>query len=133
MVMGLNLAVRFLLELSALAALCYWGLTLGHDIPVKAHVHDMVMKMMLGVGIPLVAAILWGAFVTPRRRFDVPLPARLAVELIVFGAATAGLLATGHPVLGLALAVLAVLNRVLVQVWRQEAATRRAGTGGWKS
>jgi hypothetical protein len=51
----INLAVRFLLELAALAALGFWGWTQ----------HTGIMRYLLMVGLPLLAATLWGTFRVP--------------------------------------------------------------------
>ena len=56
-----NLALRFLLEVSALVALGYWGFHAGDGDATH---------WILGIGAPLVAAVVWGLFVAPRRRFD---------------------------------------------------------------
>jgi hypothetical protein len=53
---GSTLAVRFLCELSMLAALAFWGFQVG----------DGVGAWMLGIGAPLLAAAVWGAFVAPK-------------------------------------------------------------------
>ena len=51
-----NLALAFLLELCALAALGCWGFVTGGGLPAK---------ICLGVGVPLLAAVLWGVLVGP--------------------------------------------------------------------
>jgi hypothetical protein len=56
---GANLALRFLLELCALGALGYWGFKTGGGL---------IAKIGLGIGAPLVAAVVWGTFVSLRRR-----------------------------------------------------------------
>jgi len=111
-VKGSNLAVRFLLELTALAALGYAGWSLDTSTP---------FRLLATVGVPLVAAIGWGAFVAPKATHRLPDPARLAVEAGVFGAAVAGLVVTGRPVWACALAALVVVNEVLLFVWDQRA------------
>ncbi len=93
---AVNLAVRFLLELCALAALGYWGFHAGRGLGGK---------LALGIGAPLLAALVWGTFVAPRAPVRLPLRRRLIPELVVFGAATAALVAAGHPLLALAFAV----------------------------
>lgn len=106
-----NLVLRFALELCALGALCYWGFRVG-DGPV--------VSLVLGLGAPLLAAAVWGLFASPRARASLPLFGRLAVELVFFGSAAAGLYATDHSVLATTLLVLAVSNRALIQAWRQD-------------
>ena len=51
-----NLAVRFLLEFGALGALGYCGFQLDRG---------PLVKIALGIGAPLLAAVLWGMFVAP--------------------------------------------------------------------
>ncbi len=104
-----NLALRFVLELAALAALGYWGAQAGPNA---------VTGVVLAVGTPLLAAVAWGLFVSPKRRVDVPV-LRWVVELTVFGAAALGLVASGHRGLGAALLAVYTVNRALVSAWRQ--------------
>jgi Protein of unknown function (DUF2568) len=102
-----NLMLRFVLELCALAALAYWGIRTGTS---------GLAKVALGVGAPLLAAIAWGLFVAPRARVRVSEPVRLAVELLVFAAAVAGLAATGRTALAVVMAVAVAVSSTLVRV-----------------
>ena len=84
----LNLAVRFLLELSALFILGLWGWRQGEG----------AWRIVIAVGMPLVAAALWGTFAVPgdpSRSGSAPVPVpgllRLALELGFFGSATLAL------------------------------------------
>jgi hypothetical protein len=105
-VKGLLLAVRFGLELAALSALGYWGVTTTYAA---------VSKSVLGLGAPLVAAVLWGLFVSPKARFQSPL-LKAVFEIAVFGGAALALLAAGHAGLAITFAVVALLDSVLVRV-----------------
>jgi hypothetical protein len=86
-VKAFNLALRFILELCALAALAYWGFTTQDGT---------LGKIGLGLGAPLLTAALWGLFVAPRRRLHLPGSARLLVEGLVWAAAAAALSAAGQ-------------------------------------
>ena len=79
-----------------------------------------VSGALLALGTPLVAAVAWGIFVAPRARVSLPLAGRLAVELAVFGSATAALYATGHHTLASTLFIAATVNRALIHHWRQD-------------
>ena len=77
----INLAVRFLLELSALIAMGFWGWKQGQG----------ALRFMLAIGIPVIAAAIWGIFAVPNDPSRsgtslVPVPGylRLALELIFF-------------------------------------------------
>jgi Protein of unknown function (DUF2568) len=104
-----NLGLAFLLELAALAAFCWWGF----------HVSGANwLKVVLGIGAPIVVAIVWGLFAAPRAKYQLSTVSTIAVKVIVFGAATAALIASGQPVLGIAFAVVVVANTALIRVGR---------------
>ncbi|WP_240796315.1 YrdB family protein [Streptomyces sp. RFCAC02] len=67
-------------------------------------------RIALGVGAPLTAAVVWGLFAAPRARFDVPLPAVLAVKAAFFLAAVLALYAMRHPSAAVALALVVTAN-----------------------
>ena len=86
--LAINMGLRFVLELCALGALGYWGFTTGAGT---------IGKIVLGLGAPILAAVLWGMFVAPKAVRPLHDPAKLLVELVVFGGAAAGLFAAGKP------------------------------------
>ncbi len=110
LIKGANLALRFLLELCALGALGYWGFKTGGGA---------VAKITLGIGAPLVAAVVWGAFLSPRAAVALPGALVLLLQALVFGLAAACLVATGHPRLALVFGVVVVVNAVLMYAWGQ--------------
>ena len=67
-----NLVLMFLLELGMLAALGYSGF--------KSSQHPYG-KYLTGIGLPLVAAILWGIFAAPRSKYRFPQPWRAFLGL----------------------------------------------------
>jgi hypothetical protein len=89
-VKALSLAVRFACELAALVGVGWWGWT---------------VTPVLGVALTIVVAAVWGAWIAPRARRRLPDPARLALELVIFAAATASFLAVGQPVVAVVFAV----------------------------
>lgn len=106
---GLVIAIRFLLELAALAAYAYWGAHTGKS---------MLPKLALGIGAPLLAAVVWGTFVAPNASLPVSVPIRLLLELAVFGLAAAALYAAGKKTLALAFVVTALVNMALMYAWK---------------
>jgi Protein of unknown function (DUF2568) len=105
-----NLALAFLLELGALAALVYWGFSTGSNIP---------MKIVLGIGAPAVAILVWVLFGAPRsaRRLQGIWYWLLRIVYDVVGAAA--LYLANHHKLGAIFALVAALNCVLGYVWKQ--------------
>lgn len=85
----INLALRFILELVALYFLGRWGWTQ----------FDGVLRYLIAIGLPLLAAAIWGIFRVPG---DGGAPivrvlgvVRLLIEMIYFGFATWGLFNIG--------------------------------------
>lgn len=91
--MGALLTLRFLLELALLAAYAVVGVGLVAG----------VAGWVLGAALVLLVAAAWGQFLSPRRRHELGLGRRIALELVLFLAAGAGLAAVGRPVWGAAL------------------------------
>ncbi|MCZ2860833.1 YrdB family protein [Blastococcus sp. VKM Ac-2987] len=107
---GANLAARFALELSALGALAYWGFQVSTSPGVR---------VLAGLGAPVVAAVAWGLFASPRAAVQLPAPAQLAVQLAVLAGAVAALVAVGRPQLAGAFGAAAVTNAALMAWWDQ--------------
>jgi hypothetical protein len=74
---ALNLLVRFLLELCMLAAVGYWGF--------KTH-SGWTMKIIFGIGLPVVIAVLWGLFIAPKATYPLSGISYLTLELILLQA-----------------------------------------------
>ncbi|NQV29739.1 MAG: YrdB family protein [Candidatus Marinimicrobia bacterium] len=90
----LNLAIRFLLELSGLLALGLWGWKQS----------DGWTRYILAIGIPLLLAAMWGSFAVPddpSRSGSAPIVVsgliRLGMELSFFTLATWALHDLGYP------------------------------------
>jgi len=96
-----NDLLAFLLELVALAALGYWGFKAGPGVPAK---------VALAVGAPLLAAIAWGLFASPRATITLPLMGVLVVKALVFGSATLALYAVENRTTAIFFAVIVVIN-----------------------
>jgi len=110
LIKGANLLLRFLLELCALGALGYWGFKTGSAT---------LTKVVLGVGAPLVAAVVWGTFLSPRAPIQLHWGVVLMLQGLVFASAAAGLVSTGHRSLALVFVVIVVINAILMYVWGQ--------------
>lgn len=98
------LALLFLMELCLLAAFAFWGVHTGANLAAK---------LALGIGAPLLVAVVWGLVMAPRARIQLPLPAHLALFVVIFGAATVALWLTGQPTLALAFALVSALSKAL--------------------
>ncbi|WP_435196814.1 YrdB family protein [Natronomonas sp. EA1] len=98
-------AVRFLLELAALAALAYWGLRTGTTL---------LVQVALAVIAPLFAAGVWGTFVAPTAPYRLPELPRLGLEILLFGVVALALASLGETTAAGAIAGLAVVDGLAV-------------------
>jgi Protein of unknown function (DUF2568) len=95
-----NDALRFALELAALAALGYWGFA----------EFDGAVQWLVGLGVPLIAAAVWGTFVAPKASRPTVDLVRLLLEVAAFGSGVAALVAAGSTPLALVFAALVVVH-----------------------
>ena len=96
------LTVAFVSELAALSALAHWGWVSGSGAG----------RMLLAVGAPALAGVLWGLFAAPSAPIQVFALAVL-VKVLVYSSAVAALVATGHPRLALVLAAAGAAGSLL--------------------
>ncbi|MES0489521.1 MAG: YrdB family protein [Leptospirales bacterium] len=103
----INLAVRFLLELSALVAMGAWGWRQT----------DGWFRFVLALGVPLIFAVMWGTFAVPddpsrSGKAPVPVPGmvRLTLELAFFTIGTWMLYQSGYPTPGFIFGVVVVVH-----------------------
>ena len=106
---GLNLLVRFLLELCMLAAVGYWGFKTQSGWP---------MKILLGIGLPVLIAVIWGLFVAPKATYPLSGVPRLLLELILLGSGAVALFVSGKANLGWIYLAVLLINEVLLFVWK---------------
>jgi hypothetical protein len=107
---GANLAVAFLLEVVALIAFAFWGWTVGSNDAAR---------LVLVIALPVVAALLWGAFLSPKPEFQLPVAVVAFAQLAFFVLAALALWASGHRVAAVLTAAVLLVNRALLAAWRQ--------------
>ena len=105
-----NLAIRFLLEVLGLAAIAWMGWQFGKG----------AFRYVYAVGLPLLAACLWGVFAVPddpsrsgSAVIAIPGIVRLLLELGFFAAATWSLFAAGGAKLGWIYAATVLIHYVV--------------------
>jgi hypothetical protein len=112
---AIMLLLVFLLELCALVALGWAGFALDASLGVR---------IAVGVGLPLVAAVAWGLFAAPRARIKLPPAGVTAVKVLVFGTATLALFAIGHELLAAVFALVVLVVHGLVRAGDLDAGMR---------
>ena len=106
----LNEAVRFLLEMCILIILGYWGFKMGNST---------FMKILLGIGSPVLFAVVWGIFLAPKSTTRLQEPWLFFAEIILFGLAAWALYSTGKVSLTIAFGAIYIINKILMILWRQ--------------
>ncbi len=105
-----NLGLRFVLELCALAALGYWGYHVGQG---------WTGWLAFGLGAPVLAAVLWGVFASPRAVYPLPHALQIGFEIAYFSIAIGALASTGRTQWAWVFAGVLAVNMLLVELWHQ--------------
>ncbi|HKJ80590.1 MAG TPA: YrdB family protein [Ignavibacteriaceae bacterium] len=99
-----NLTLRGIIESGIVAGLAYWGFFTGYNL---------TMKLILGVGAPLLIFGFWGAY--DFHNFGKLSEAlRLIQELILSGFTAIVLYTTGQHFLGWALGIISIIHHLFV-------------------
>jgi len=103
----LNLALRFILELSALTAAGIWGYQLS----------ETALRFFFAAAFPLALAVLWAVFAVPGDKsrsgktvLPTPGPLRLLLETAFFAFAGWAFIAVGHTRLGIIFGALVLMH-----------------------
>ncbi|THV41788.1 DUF2568 domain-containing protein [Glycomyces buryatensis] len=104
-----NALLAFALELAMLVFIGWWALAL--DL-------HLALRLLIAVASIGAVAVLWGAFASPKARFELPVYGVLAVKAVAFAAGALALWGVGLPVAAIAFAVLAASNTAVVTIVR---------------
>lgn len=107
---GLNQILYFLLELGMLGSFGYAG------FQSSQHPYG---KYIIAIGLPLVAATLWGIFAAPRSGYRLEFPLRSLFSLTLFGLAFFLLYRTGQTRLAITLGILALASEVIAIAFKE--------------
>ena len=107
---GLNQVIYFLLELGMLGSFGYTGF---HS---TQHPYG---KYIIAIGLPLIAATLWGIFAAPRSTHRLEFPLRSLFALSMFGLAFFLLYRTGQTRLAITLTILALSSELTAIALKQ--------------
>ncbi|MFE7066527.1 YrdB family protein [Microbacterium sp. NPDC057658] len=95
--------VRVVVLIAAIASLALWGFA-SWDLP---------WNVLIGVGAPVVALLLWALFLSPRPVLRVHPFLRAVVELFIYVGVTIAWWSMGQALIGTAFALVAVVAGVL--------------------
>ena len=106
----INLTIRFLLELCALAGLCYSG---------YHAVSDEAARIVLAIAAPLALAVLWGLFAAHKARFPPPRGLKAILGFLFLEGAAGSLALAGQGELAAIFAAVIAVNSALLYLWKQ--------------
>jgi hypothetical protein len=116
---NVNDVVAFFVEVAVVVLLAVAGF---------AYDGSRVAAVLLGIGLPLVAVALWGAFAAPRARVR-NAALRLVVKMVVLGAGVVAAFAVLPTVWAAVFATVVVVNLLLMYVGPLARRSPQAGTG----
>lgn len=98
------LTTRFVLELALLAGSTVWGwqtFTGG-------------WRWVVAIVAPLVIAVIWGMFLSPRAAIPLPEWARFVIEAVLFGGVFVGLVSVGLTLVGAVGVVVWLVDKIVI-------------------
>lgn len=101
---GWNDVLRFFLELFAFASLAIWGFA-AFPLPWPG--------VLIGLGAPALAILVWALFVSPKAVFAIDVFGKALVEIAVFSAAAIGWWMLGQPVVAVVFAIVAAVSGII--------------------
>jgi hypothetical protein len=99
-----NLALKFGVELAAIASLGYWGASLGGSL----------LSAVMMVLAPVAMIALWGLFAAPKANRRLSASARIPLELAMLLGGALAFLAAGEDAVAAVVATAVVLNALLL-------------------
>jgi len=102
--LGPNDLIRFLLELFAIVSLGIFGFA-AFELPWPG--------VLIGIGAPLLAILLWALFRSPKAVFSVDAFVKALVEIAVFSSAAIAWWIMGQPVVAVVFAVIAAVSGIV--------------------
>jgi hypothetical protein len=100
-----NLGLAFLMELVGLAVFAWWGWNASSGI---------ALRLVLAIGLPVIAAVLWGLFAAPTANYGNPVITTV-VKVAFFGLAGLALWTLDHQVLATVFVLVVAANLVIIR------------------
>lgn len=99
------ISIFFLLELAMLGSFMYWGFHLDKG---------WFIKILFGIGAPIVVAIIWGGFIAPKASIPVSVPIRILLQIILFGSAAVALYFSEKGTLAIIFGTIVLIEMILM-------------------
>lgn len=115
-----NLLLAFGIELVALGVFAWWGWRTGDDL---------AGRLILAIGLPVAAGVLWGLFAAPTATRTTP-AVRAVVKTAVFGLTGLALWDLDHPLLAVLFVTITAANLLAIRLGKLTPDQPSAGPRG---
>lgn len=105
-----NMALRFFIEIIDFLVIVDWGIQTGKGV---------LIKIGFSICIPIILILIWGHYGAPNAKRKLPPSIHLLLEIIIFGIPIVLLHSLGQTFLALILALIFIVNRTLMFIWKQ--------------
>jgi hypothetical protein len=93
------------MELAMLAAYSYWGFHLEKGL---------LTKSLFGIGTPILVAVIWGTFISPKASIPVTITIRIVLQTILFGCSVLALYCSGKTTLAITFGIILFIEMILM-------------------
>jgi hypothetical protein len=101
--------IRFLSEIAALCILGFWGYRFGGS---------MLLKWVFAIGTPLLFAVLWGMFGSPKASYPLTGIYKIGFEVAFFTLAAAALYSLNHKASAVCFVIIAVTTGLIIYKYK---------------
>ena len=99
------ISIFFLLEIAMLVSFMYWGFHLDTSL---------LVKILFGIGTPILVAIIWGTFIAPKASIPVSVPIRILLQIILFSSAAMALYFSEKGTLAIIFGTVVLIEMILM-------------------
>ena len=73
-----------------------------------------LIKILFGIGTPLIVAIIWGIFIAPKTSIPVSIPVRILLQIILFSSAAVALYFSEKGTLAIIFGTIVLIEMILM-------------------
>ena len=99
------ISIFFLLEIAMLVSFMYWGFHLDTSL---------LVKILFGIGAPILVAVIWGTFIAPKASIPVSVPIRILLQIILFSLAAMALYFSEKGTLAIIFGTVVLIEMILM-------------------
>lgn len=104
-----NLALRFLVEVSILFLIGHWGWGVSEPF---------IARLLFGVILPITLMLFWGLFVAPKAPYLVAPYIKVSIEIITIGIGVLAMSYTNYHDYTVLYAMIAYINLLFIYIWK---------------